>query len=115
MLRYLSAVHAIRNVALGRKQPWLTGNICAACICSLTPVCVQDMFVMPSSFFIRDTSQFARDIVHNFSCRSSYDNGAYSEPLMYLRSANQCLTRVDHPPRTLCGDAYIHVLLANSA
>jgi hypothetical protein len=39
---------------------------------------------MPSSIFVRDQRQYIEDLAHNFSSRMRYDNGSYSEPLMYL-------------------------------
>ena len=45
---------------------------------------------MPSSIFVRDARQYIDDLAHNFKQRMYYDNGCYSEPLMYLAVYQVC-------------------------
>ena len=39
---------------------------------------------MPSSIFAREQRQYLHDLASNFGARVRFDNGAFSEPLMYL-------------------------------
>ena len=43
-----------------------------------------DVFLMPSSVFAREQRQYLHDLASNFGARVRFDNGAFSEPLMYL-------------------------------
>jgi HrpA-like RNA helicase len=69
----------VKLILLGRAFGCLPESIVMAAALSL-----QDVFLMPSSVFVRDQRQYIEDLSNNFNARMRYDNGAYSEPLMYL-------------------------------
>ena len=43
---------------------------------------LQDVFALPMALFIPDAKDFAQELAANFSARSRFDQGQYSEPLM---------------------------------
>ena len=69
----------VKLILLGRAFGCLADSIVMAASLSL-----QDVFLMPSSIFVRDQRQYLEDLAQNFKWRMKYDNGSFSEPLMYL-------------------------------
>ena len=53
-----------------------------------------DVFLMPSSVFAREQRQYLHDLASNFGARVRFDNGAFSEPLMYLACYQASLSYV---------------------
>jgi hypothetical protein len=44
---------------------------------------LQDVFVMPSSVYLKDLKTYAEKLTENFAARLKFDGGLYSEPLCY--------------------------------
>ena len=53
---------------------------------------LQDIFLMPSSVFLRDRGQFVDKLSENFAARVKADGGLYSEPLAYLAMYKDWIT-----------------------
>jgi len=54
------------------------------------------MSSLPSKLFVRDAKAYAQLLEESFRWRSHYDNGQYSEPLMYLTLYGQYLQEREH-------------------
>ena len=59
-------------------------NCCTDAIVMAAALSLQDIFLMPSSLFIRNVPQYAAELAANLQARAHFDQGKYSEPLAYL-------------------------------
>jgi HrpA-like RNA helicase len=56
----------------------------ACCIMSAALALPFDVFALPMALFMRNGTDFASELASNFSSRVKFDEGQYSQPLMYL-------------------------------
>ena len=69
----------VRLILLGIEFECAADAVVIAAALSL-----QDVFLMPSSLFIRKVPQYAAELAANLQARAHFDHGGYSEPLSFL-------------------------------
>ena len=67
-------------------------DCCPDTVVMAAALSLQDIFLMPSSLFIRDVPKFAAELAANLQARTAFDQGKYSEPLSYLTAYKSWLT-----------------------